>query len=226
MQKLPNDVTSAVRQARLAAKSAYEVVNCPACSIPIEPPVAAPHMSPTTMQNFQNLMLLATLIPSIVHAYERILVMVDQETAKAQAERREISFTLKGYGGIWGALGKEDMCGVTQMLDRRLMEPVMWRLTVRALLRVDVYGLSNDCDNNAESSGTAPAEPFHLGLTDVISQMENRSKARHAVLDQMVLSGAWEEPSCALKMHKTGETPTCQKIIQIARTALDNLVIA
>lgn len=229
MQRLPTDVTEAVRQARIAAKTAHDVVNCPMCHTPLQPATVSPCTTSKAMQNFQNLMLLATLIPSTVHAYERILHIVDLEAAKAQAERREIAFTLDGYGGMWGGLGKEDVCGTSQMLNNRMMEPIMWRLTVRALLRVDVYGISGDCcesSANPRGSDSEQPEPFHLGLKDVVDQMENRSKARHAIMDHMMESGAWPDPSCALKLHKTGETPTCQRIIQIARLSLDNLVIA
>ncbi|KAI0136719.1 hypothetical protein BJ170DRAFT_677588 [Xylariales sp. AK1849] len=222
MQKLPNDVTAAVQQARFAAKAAYGVVNC-SCGIPIEAPTEAPAENPQAMHHFQTLMLLATLIPSIVHAYQRILSMVDRETAQAQADRREIAFTLQYYGGVWGPLGR-DTCGVGRMLDYKMMEPTIWRLTVRALLRVDVYGISNDCGGGGPDK--LSTDPLHLGLSDIVTQMENRSKVRHAVLDAMILSGAWQEPKCVLKMHKTGETPTCQRIIRMARSAIDNLVIA
>ncbi|KAH8201863.1 hypothetical protein TruAng_003950 [Truncatella angustata] len=220
MQKLSNDITDAVRQARLAAKTAYQVVNCGSCSMPLAVDQLRPdQLNPQAMHNFQLLMLLSTLIPSIAHAYERILHLVNQETAKAQAERREIPFTLENYGGMWGGLVSE--CGGTAGLEHRMMEPAMWRLTVRALLRVDVYGISN-----CEIAGDTGPDPFHLGLRDIVNQMENRSKARHAVIDPLILAGTYEDPRCALKLHKTGETPTCMKIIEIAKKSIDNLIIA
>ncbi|KAH8675412.1 hypothetical protein BX600DRAFT_172037 [Xylariales sp. PMI_506] len=223
MQKLPADITAAVRQARLAAKTAYDVVNCPVCAAQANMlPHADSTLDPRTMHNFQTMMLLATLIPSIVHAYERILTLVDIEAAKARNEGRELAFTLQNFGGIWGELGAGDMCGAQKMLSNRMMEPMIWRLTVRALLRVDVYGISDDCGNGSGPDGSTP---FHLGLKDIVTQMENRSKARHAIMDPLILSGVWEDQKCALKMHKTGETPTCMRIIHIARSAIDNLVI-
>ncbi|KAI4592012.1 hypothetical protein KJ359_011959 [Pestalotiopsis sp. 9143b] len=227
MQKLSKDVTEAVRQARLAAKTAYQVVNCPCCSVrTLQNHTLEPEKSTPMIHNFQLLMLLATLIPSIVHAYERIIRMVDQETAKAQAERREIAFMLDNYGGVWGGLGKDDCCGTTKALNHRTMEPVMWRLTVRALMRVDVYGISG-CEDMGGGGGSS-TDPFHLGLKDIVNQMENLSKARHAIIDPLVESGKWD--SCnhasALTFHKQGEPPTCQKIIQMAKTSIDNLVIA
>ncbi|ETS87077.1 hypothetical protein PFICI_00905 [Pestalotiopsis fici W106-1] len=224
MQKLPKDVTEAVRQARLAAKTAYQVVNCPCCSVrTLQTSAMEPEKSTPMIHTFQLQMLLATLIPSIVHAYERIIHMVDQETAKAQAERRQIVFTLDNYGGVWGGLN-DGCCDSTQALNRT-MEPVMWRLTVRALMRVDVYGISA-CEDRGP--GSSSGDPFHLGLKDIVNQMENLSRARHAIIDPLVESGQWDQCANAsvLKFHKNGETPTCQKIIQMARMSIDNLVIA
>lgn len=226
MQRLSKDVTEAVRQARLAAKTAYQVVNCPCCSVrTLQAHATEPEKGTPMIHNFQLLMLLATLIPSIVHAYERIIVMVDQETAKAQTDRREIAFTLDNYGGIWGGLAKDDCCGATKALSHRTMEPVMWRLTVRALLRVDVYGISG-CEDMGSCSTSG--DPFHLGLKDIVNQMETLSKARHAIIDPLVEAGQWDQcaNATALTFHKQGETPTCQKIIQMARMSIDNLVIA
>jgi hypothetical protein len=239
MRSLPDEVGAAVRQARLASKTAYEVVNCPSCSVPPTlPPPMQPYGIPPTdgakhnrivsssqaVHGFQTLMLLATLIPSVVSAYERIVHMVDQTASRAASERRELAFTLPGYGGIWGPMATNDGCGASSALSHRMMEPTMWRLTVRALLRVDVYGISGSCGPDGSSS--AQADPFHLGLRDIVNMMENRSRNRHAVIDPLIESGMWDDVQCSLKMHKTGEKPTCLKIIQIAKTAVDNLVIA
>ncbi|OTA93650.1 hypothetical protein M434DRAFT_72837 [Hypoxylon sp. CO27-5] len=227
MQKVPDGVEQALAHARKATRTAYDVVYCPICSFKIEPPDHA--ADGDIMRNFQNLMLLAALIPSIVHAYERILAAVDEETARATAERRRLVFKLKGFGGIlWGestgsgtgACSGEHECVADGVLNHREMEPAMWRLTVRALLKADVYGLSG-LDRDAVE-GT----PLHIGLKDIVLQMEQKSKARHAVMDHLVHSGAWKPPACGLKMHAPGETPTCQKVIAIAKASIDALVIA
>lgn len=223
MQKVPEGVEQALAHARKATRTAYDVVYCPVCSFKIEPPDHA--ADGDIMRNFQNLMLLAALIPSIVHAYERILAAVDEETARATAERRRLVFKLKGFGGIlWddltGAGSGERDCMAAGVLNHREMEPTMWRLTVRALLKADVYGLSG-LDHDAVE-GT----PIHIGLKDIVLQMEQKSKARHAVLDHLVHSGAWKPPSCGMKMHAPGETPTCQKVIAIAKASIDSLIIA
>ncbi|KAI1408771.1 hypothetical protein F5Y13DRAFT_171732 [Hypoxylon sp. FL1857] len=226
MQRVPEGVEDALAHARKATRTAYDVVYCPVCSFKIEPPDHA--ASDDIMRNFQNLMLLAALIPSIVHAYERILRAVDEETARATAERRRLVFKLRGFGGIlWGESSgaggggsEHDCCGAGDALNHREMEPAMWRLTVRALLKADVYGLSGS--DHDEVEGT----PLHLGLKDIVLQMEQKSKARHAVLDHLVHSGAWKPPACGMKMHAPGETPTCQKVIAIAKASIDALVIA
>lgn len=220
MQKAPRDVEEAIRHARRATRTAYDVVYCPVCSFKIEPPEGA--LSSDIMRNFQNLMLLAALIPSIVHAYERILQAIDEEANRAIAERRRLVFRLTGLGGVfWGAADSHHGdCGAADALDHREMEPAMWRLTVRALLKADVYGVSG---MEADMTDLAP---LHIGLKDIVLQMEQKSKARHAVMDVLVHSGAWQPPNCGLQIHAPGETPTCQKVIAIAKASIDQLVIA
>ncbi|OTB05929.1 hypothetical protein M426DRAFT_319314 [Hypoxylon sp. CI-4A] len=238
MQKVPEDIEGAIRHARRAARSAYDVVYCPVCSFKIEPPPAVldGRASADIMRNFQNLMLLAALIPSIVHAYERILRTVDEETRRATAERRSLVFKLRGFGGImWGngssSGGSSGGGGVdkdstnrcdaaSSTLNHREMEPAMWRLTVRALLKADVYGLT---DMDAESA----EEPLQIGLKDIVLQLEQKSKARHALMDALMSAGAWKPPNnCGFPVHVQGETPTCQKVIAIAKASIDALVIA
>ncbi|KAI1813130.1 hypothetical protein GGS20DRAFT_498413 [Poronia punctata] len=222
MQNIPTQVEAAIRQARQAAKTAYEVVNCPGClsQTSLPPPQTT---SPAQIHSFQILMMLATLIPSIVHAYEQMLTMVDQETAQAVAERRQIAFQLHGLGGVWGPLGNNgDPCGVVASFGYREMEPAMWRLTVRALLKVDVYGISG-------CKAAEVRDPFHLGLRDIVLLMENKSKARHAMVDAMVDAGIWQLPSCGGRggmQAKKGDVPTCQQIIGIARSSVEGLCIA
>ncbi|RYP34616.1 hypothetical protein DL767_004176 [Monosporascus sp. MG133] len=231
MQKLPtDDVTEAVRQTRQATRTAYQVVNCVACALRFDPPTTAcgGGQTTSTVSSFQTLMLLATLIPSIVHAYERILAAVDREAADAQRERRQLVFRLGGLGGFWGPIASIE-CGATAAYEHREMEPAMWRLAIRALLKLDVYGLSETtCPANSRDSqlAVAHADPLHLGLRDIVTMMETRSKARHALVDAMALSGFWPETPCVFKLHRPGETPTCQQIIAIAKRSVERLVIA
>ncbi|RYP91300.1 hypothetical protein DL770_002534 [Monosporascus sp. CRB-9-2] len=223
MQKLrTDDITEAVRQTRQATRTAYQVVNCVVCALRFEPRTASP------VSNFQTLMLLAALIPSIVHAYERILAAVDREAANAQAAQRQLVFRIGGLGGLWGPMASRD-CEVAAAYEHREMEPAMWRLAIRALLKLDVYGVSETtCVASPRGSQlpVAHADPLHLGLRDIVTMMETRSKARHALVDSMGLLGVWPEPPCAFKLHNPGETPTCQQIIAIAKRSVEQLVIA
>ncbi|KAI2776803.1 hypothetical protein F4815DRAFT_483405 [Daldinia loculata] len=221
MQKQPEGVEESIRHARKATKTAYDAVYCPVCSFRLDPP---DHNSgPGIMRSFQNLMLLAALIPSIVHAYQRILQAVDEEASRATAERRRLIFRLRGFGGIlWGCGSAEEdnICMAAGTLDCREMEPAMWRLTVRALLKADVYGLSDVDTTEADTL------PIHIGLKDIVNQMEQKSRARHALMDALVATGNWQPPNCGMALHTQGETPTCQKVIAIAKAAIDALVIA
>ncbi|KAI1335642.1 hypothetical protein F5Y15DRAFT_242872 [Xylariaceae sp. FL0016] len=223
MQKLSSEVETAIREARMAAKTAYQVVNCPQCGSKIELPVGM--HSTQMLHHFQNLMLLATLIPSIVHAYERILGVVDREANVAAQERRRIVFRFYSLGGMWGQSSEEDdkLCGAADAFGHREMEPAMWRLTVRALLKVDVYGISGTCSSRSSSSSA-----MHLGLKDIVLMMENKSQTRHAIMDALIAAGAWQPPQhCTLlATNKPGEPPQCQRIIQIARSSIDQLIIA
>ncbi|KAI1088844.1 hypothetical protein F5B19DRAFT_405815 [Rostrohypoxylon terebratum] len=219
MQKVPSGVEEALRHARRATRTAYDVVYCPVCSFQIEP--AESGSAGEVTRNFQNLMLLAALIPSIVHAYQRILVAVDEETCRATAERRRLVFKLHGFGGILWADASAEECVRAATLEHREMEPAMWRLTVRALLKVDVYGLS-ECRVDMDTE----AMPLHIGLKDIVLQMEQKSRARHAVMDALMRKGAWEPPKCGFRMHEPGETPTCLRVIAIAKASIDSLIIA
>ncbi|KAI1266104.1 hypothetical protein F5Y18DRAFT_37218 [Xylariaceae sp. FL1019] len=226
MQRLSTEVEPAVREARLAAKVAYECVTCPICSFNMDLPTHDAQSTATMMHHFQNMMLLATLIPSIVSAYSRILGVVDEEARCAVAERRQIVFKLPALGGVWGGLGGKglDPCGAIDQYNYREMEPVVWRLAVRALLKVDVYGISGSC-TQPEKSGLV-VDPFHLGLKDIVLQMENNSKARHAMMDALINTGLWEPPTCGfLGYNQPGQPPQCQRIIHIARSSVETLVI-
>ncbi|KAI1466911.1 uncharacterized protein F4812DRAFT_460469 [Daldinia caldariorum] len=217
MQNPPDDVENAIRHARKATRTAYDAVHCPVCSFRIDPGDFECGLE--MMRVFQNLMLVAALIPSIVQAYQRILALVDVEARRAMAEQRRLVFRLRGLGGIlWGAgrpgLDREDECA----FDDRDMEPALWRLAVRALLRADIYGLSDMEAVEADA-------PLHIGLKDIVLQMEQKCRQRHAVMDALLATGRWQPP-CLMLLRKPDETPTCQTVVKIAKSAIDALVIA
>jgi len=100
------------------------------------------------------------------------------------------------------------------------MPPHQWRITVRALLKIDIYG--------HEQGGFK-----HKGLKDLVAEMEIRQKARHDMLDQQHAAGILGHgifgQDCK-NQHPSNGGPgsmhTCLQILNIAKLAIDNLVIA
>ncbi|KPM35630.1 hypothetical protein AK830_g10944 [Neonectria ditissima] len=222
LSRLPPDVVPAMRAARNASKVAHDVINCPSCSVPLldEPSVPPP------IQCFQNLMFLGTLVPSACNAYATILEMVDTETALAKKQGRTFWFSFKDIGGMWGTVGESsDNCCVVQSYNNTNMAPDMWRMTIRALLRLDVYGLGKNDD------GISTHETYtQLGLKDVVTLLEQRTRKRHEILDNLIASGqvAKAMPTGVIYPSKPclPEERNCVRILETARVALDNLVIA
>ncbi|KAL4730049.1 hypothetical protein ACLX1H_002079 [Fusarium chlamydosporum] len=179
---LPTEVIPAMKVARNASRVAHDVIKCTICSnFLVEEP-----LKPPPIQAFQNLMLLGTLVPSACNAYARILEMVDEETARAKKEGRTFWFAFKDIGGLWGCVGSRPNNGCTalQTYNNKSMPPDMWRLTIRGLLRLDVYGLNETAD---EIPGASPYR--QLGLKDVVDQLEERSRQRHELLDARMAAG-------------------------------------
>jgi len=217
LQNLPADVGPAMKVTRTAAKTAHDTVLCKACG---DPPIEVTHKPP--LPSFQNMMMLGALLPSLSNAYMRIIEMVDAAVARAVADRVQIRFTLTEYGGIWGMLDTD--CGANEMFDGAVMTPAMWRLTVRALLKVDVYGFSDSkCQSNTGNNRFGGGHP---GLKDIILLMEERSRDRHTHMDHLVESGAITVPECAQYTPlSSGEQPTCLRIIDIAKRSMNDLII-
>jgi len=228
IQHLPKQVGPAMRVARSAARTAHDTMSCPTCS-PRD--MADVHMRPP-VQSFQNMMMLGALLPTIANAYNRILGMVDGEATRADAQHLQLAFSLEEYGGLWGRLGElDDVCGSTAALNNAVLDPLTWRRTVRALLRCDVYGINSSSSTADDGSGEGP-EPrcmtlVQIGLKDIVVRMDERSRLRHESMDAAIAAGVITEPECHGHMTLApGEKHTCQRIIEIARKAIDDLVIA
>jgi len=218
LRTLPKEVSDAMRVARTATKAAHDTILCPVCGDPPLDPQARP-----SIQSFQSVMMLGALLPSLANAYMRILTMVDTEAAAADRERRKIPFTLSKYGGLWGYLAKMDpvKCGAPDRLEGALLEPILWRLTVRALLKMDVYGINDLTPGVGEDGAQQP------GLKDIITMMEERSRRRHEQLDALVESGVIMKNQCGdyVPLSSNSDKPTCMRIIDIAKRSMDELVI-
>lgn len=221
LSRLPDDVVSAMRVARHASKVAHDAVRCRSCLCANEDDVN----SHPPIQSFQTLMLLATLIPSACNAYAAILEMVDAETTAAKKEKRTFRFVFKDLGGLWGYVGRCGKgCAILQSYNNSDMTPDMWRATIRALLRLDVYGM------DAPDGLTKKDNYVQLGLKDVVTLLEERSHKRHQAIDSLVASG--QLPSTSVpgvlwpKKQPAPEDRHCLRVLETARIALDNLVIA
>lgn len=220
LSRLPSDIPSAMRVARNATKIAHDVIKCPYCSDGlIDDPTRPP-----PIQCFQNLMCLAALVPSACNAYAGILEMLDKETANAKKEQRSIYFSFKEIGGLYGSLGESESCVQAQTLHNQWLKPDTWRTTMRAILRIDVYGFTENMHCEAE-----PA--YHSnGLKDVVRLLDERSRRRHDKLDEMVAEGKMPHTHYIVMPGPYKPVPpeqrNCIRILEAARIALDNLVIA
>ena len=221
LANLPSDVTTAMRTARNTSKIAHDVINCTFCSYSlVDNPI-----NPPPVQAFQNLMLLAALVPSACNAYALILERVDQEAEAAKEEGRDIWFSLREVSGPFGpGTGEENsQCYLVQTYNEREIPPDMWRAAVKEVVRADVDGVDEQ-----SSGSTCP----RLGLRDVIRLLEERSHKRHAIMDAMVESGHMPKHSPYLlypshvKKSVPPEQRNCMQVLETARIALDRLVIA
>ena len=225
LSRLPPDVMGAVRTVRQATMVAHDVIQCPVC---FDPSVEDPN-EPIPIQSFQSFMCLATLIPSACNSYAAILEMVDEETAAAKRDGRAIWFSFKDIGGAWALVGPDGIdndCSHLDAINRRNIEPDIWRTTMRAILRIDAYGFGEPPDD-------APSATTRLrscGLRSVVKQLEARNARRHDRMDSLLAAGkAPVRPKYLLQQPCKSIPPeqrNCVHILEAARIALDNLVIA
>jgi hypothetical protein len=162
------------------------------------------------IEALQNTMLMGTILPTIVDGYGRLLDMIDAEAETATAAGTLKTFRFIDYGGVHG---RQMACGSIDMNKEVKMQPSQWRSTVRAFLRADIYG--------HEQPG------FKLiGLKDIVAEMEHRQRTRHEHMDALMAAGllnAVNEKRCIGEAFKNRP---CVNILEMAKTAIDNLVIA
>jgi hypothetical protein len=219
LQRMPSDIVSALKTVRGAAAVAAQTIWCPQCGAVL--------LTTTTplIDSFQNMMLLGTLLPVVAHAYQRLLAMVDKETNNAIAANETKSFSLHEYGGL--CRHEMDLADALPCVQQDLlfntvdMPPMQWRTTVRALLRVDIYG--------HESPGFK-----HKGLKDLVSELEHRQRVRHDLLDAAQAAGTLDNRllghgfnhNSGKKSCDENDAPQCIQMIKIAKHAIDQLLIA
>jgi hypothetical protein len=201
LQEFPNEVESALSTVRAAANTAQSSIRCPKCghcaATMITPPIDA----------FQNMMLLGTILPIIANGYKRLLVMVDEETQKAKSLGIKKVFRISAYGGL---CNPDTLCAKAEHLDEAAMEPDEWRVAVRGLLRVDVYGMD----------GVTP------GLRGIISEMEQRQRLRHKEMHRLQQENGFSDHDIGQRKCLGEKDMLCLRILDTAKISIDTLVIA
>lgn len=198
LQPFPQDIASALTAVRSAANTAHTCLQCPTCSFVIPREINPP------IEAFQNTMMLGTILPTIAHGYKRLLRMVDCETEVAQQAGSKKRFDFANYGVL---LNSSTDCGEFSPWAKQDLEPAEWRANVRKLLRADVYGY----------------EGFTKGIRGIVEEMEQRQRSRHDALDTLALSGVDISPNRYCPDEKDR---TCLRILDTAKAAIDDLVIA
>lgn len=214
LQQLLPDLVVALKTVRQAARTAATTIWCAQCGFAL---VDTPKPS---IESFQNMMLLGTLIPVIVDAYRRLLEMIDVETDAAIAAGQTKTFRFHDYGGLCGdqqTIDESMVCIEKEMMFNAVeLPPMQWRTTIRALLRVDIYGHEQ-------------AHFKHQGLKTLVAEIEHRQRARHEYLETHpdvghvghLDLGPFGGRHCA-----GDQTYGCLQILEMAKLAMDQLVIA
>ena len=127
------------------------------------------------------------------------------------------TFKFNDYGGMCGKttnIADAITCfEKTMFFEAVEMPPQQWRTTVRAMLRVDIYG--------HEQPGFK-----HKGLRDLVSEMEFRQKTRHEMLDAHARHGLMSADAFQGRLCPGERVHTCLEVLKAPKFAIDQLVIA
>lgn len=220
LSNLPNNISAALRVTRQASKVAHNVLTCKLCSGGM-----FDLSKPPPMQCFQNMMLLATLVPSACNAYTAIVEMIDRECHLATQQDRDIHFSAREIGGPWDhqAFGGGVPPAEVLEFDNTDLAPHEWRRLMLAIVRLDVYG------NTEERPSGLAGSPGLMGLADVITALDNRASKRHDLIDEHLAAGTLPSHNEHYMMTPRTCRPedrNCVRVLEVARLALNNLVIA
>lgn len=205
LQILSTDTTAAISTIRQAAYTARTVLACEACSVC----AITPSTLPPPMRTMQNAMLLGTLLPVITDGYKRLLNRIDEQCTAALLAGRKILFSPLSYGGYNTIVAAE--CDLKLCMWEREVEPLDWRSGVRCMLRGDIYGYGGEFG----------------GLKGLIKEVEARQRKRHDEVDALVKAGLCPPPWPRHSQHDIAlENRPCERILDVARHALADLVIA
>jgi hypothetical protein len=120
-------------------------------------------------------------------------------------------------------MDEQGACSVLTAYDKQNLEPDVWRTTVRTILKLDVYGLGG------KDGDPPPGRHAMLGLKDIINELDRSTKLRHTVMEDLLAAGKLPNHSKYYLQCNAPIPPehrNCTRLIESARTALDNLIIS
>ncbi|KAL7925048.1 hypothetical protein ACQKWADRAFT_284924 [Trichoderma austrokoningii] len=232
LNRLPTDVISAMQVARETTKIAYDTLNCVQCYGDMYD-----LSKPSPVSRFQNMMCLGALVPSACNAYATILEMVDRDVERAKRENQLQYFNFKDVGGIWANLIDEKgptspECALLKSFHNRYLEPETWKATIRAILKVEVYGFNQKTASVSSTvdCSVSPTAFLHCGLKDVITLIDEKNQKRHDIADALMQNHALPDHHYLLFPGPPKPCPPedrqCVRMLDMARTALSNLAIS
>jgi hypothetical protein len=191
LQQLSSRLGTALAAVRTAVNTARLILRCEHCGHCMADP-----MKPT-IEAFQNMMLLGTLLPIIVDIYKRLSEMVDHEAGMAKAAGYQMSLDI---------LQDNTVCGAS--LENALMQPEEWAAAVHYIIRDDIYG----------------HEMMSSGLKGIISEMEERQRRGHTKIDVLSNHGLFN--ICQQRQCPGERNAPCLQILSITKIAMEALAIA
>lgn len=233
LNRLPTAVIPAMQVARDTTKVAYDTLSCFHCYGDMYD-----LSKPSPVSRFQNMMCLAALVPSACNAYATILEMVDRDVERAKGENQLLYFNFKDVGGIWANLIEEKgptspECALLRSFHDRFLEPEIWKATIRAILKVEVYGFNQKTASVSSTvdCSVSPTAFLHCGLKDVITLIDEKNQKRHDIADALMEANhALPDSNYLLFPGSPKPCPPedrqCVRMLDMARMALSNLAIS
>ncbi|ATY58356.1 Zn(2)-C6 fungal-type DNA-binding domain [Cordyceps militaris] len=220
LANLPRSIAAAMRVARHASRVAQGVLACKVCSCDL-----LDVAKPPPMQAFQNMMLLATLVPSACNAYTAIIELIDRDCGLAVQQGRCIHFSMRDMAG--GGLWDDQQAAAFAHVDDTELGPHEWRRCMLAVIRLDVYGTTERRGRAGYWSGNGPPQAA-MGLSEVVAALDERSQKRHALVDASAAAGTLPPHTHYMMTPRSckPEDRNCVRVLEVARLALNSLVIA
>ncbi|OTA01950.1 Zn2Cys6 transcriptional regulator [Trichoderma parareesei] len=222
---LPSDTLSAIRVARDATGLAHDTLNCRQCySGMYDLSKAVP------ASRVQSSVYLGVFIPAACNAYKSILAKIDRDAEQAKEDGRLMHFSLEKVGGILARFMTEGRACTSvdyarlKCCNNKALEPDDWRINMRAIIKVDVYG-SNHLATFGWLNRCVPSHvSLYRGLNDVVLLLDERNNKRHDMADSLMQAcyGHAAQPmSCQRRQQRH-----CVSMLDQARLALNSLVIS